>query len=124
MIWRIHLKITIRFTLVGAAGTTDAVMVAIYVDNFSAAPNAEPNVLLNPYNQKFLMWDNLYAAQQEFEGGPVTTADRFLYHEYDIKSHRKLPNQESTLWLYYAPNGTNLTAAEVSYTQSTLLRVP
>jgi hypothetical protein len=83
------------------------------------------NPVTNPYGESYLMWDNLYGAEQLFQGaGAVNTlGDTVAYKEYDIRSHRKLNNMSETLWLQIAQEGNALTTG-FSFTQSTLIRLP
>jgi len=120
-IWRIHIKISINFTLSPLTFTANSgVMIAMFVDSIN-------QVLLNPvtapYDEKYLMWDELYAAEPQVQSHAGTTPPLALYHEYDIRSHRKLDNVDDTLFLQLATTG-NVVISDLSFTQSTLVKVP
>lgn len=123
-IWRIHIKISCQFGLTGpTAAANNAVLHSIFVEQASAA--FLPNPVSAPYNERYLMWDNYYVAEQEMQSGiPVGAPGQDIlvsYRAYDIRSHRRLDNLNDTLWIMLTPQGNvqNLTS---SVTYSILLR--
>lgn len=120
-IWRILLKISIRFDFT-SIGANDGAMIALFVDDLEDVLTANP--VVSPYDEKYLMWDQLYATEQFFMAGSTPTLNEpVLYKQYDIRSHRKLPNLDDTLVLQIAATGL-ITIKDFSFTQSTLVRLP
>jgi hypothetical protein len=129
-IWRIHIRVTIRFNF--ASTTVQAAQgahVSIYCDDRNERIQATTYTgFLNPYSNNFLMWDQMYTADlMQGAGDQVftlnTTQNYTMTRSYDVKSHRRLRNQEETLWLDVSEIGT-ISINEISFQQSTLLRLP
>src|SRR6266699_5040715 len=120
VLWRLHFKLAVQVTQTAYA-SNNAAMVAIYVGESDVASQLNP--ITNPYREQYLMWDNLYVAQQELESHPVAIAPLVLFKEYDIKARRKLRNINETLWFTIAFGGAT-TMVDYSFTQSALWRVP
>jgi len=130
VIWRIHIRVTIRFNLtVAAIQASQGAHIAIYCDDAVLAAQATTyTAFLEPYSRKFLMWDMIETADNEQGGGftnvTLNTSNNFLLSRpYDIRSHRKLQNQEETLLLSVTEVG-QIAIQEIAFTQSTLLRLP
>jgi len=129
-IWRIHIQVTIRFRFSNVAlQAAQGAHVAIFTDDpVEESQVTTFNAFLNPLAKRYLMWDQIYTASTEVGGGIAnvtvnTTDDKFLYKAYDIKSHRRLQNQEESLLMDITEIGT-ITIQEISFQQSTLLRLP
>ena len=124
VIWRILLKVSVRFDLQPQVFTaSDGVLVSVFTDSLPLDPafNAETE----PYAEQYLMWDTLYVSETLIQGNPVssTSTSNVLYRSYDIKSHRKLANIDDTPILQLVSTG-NLLQLEESYTLSMLLKLP
>jgi hypothetical protein len=120
-IGRIHIKVSIHFSFVPNTYTANSgIFVSSWVDNISQVPL---NMVVEPYDQKFLIWEELYAAEQELLSDPGTTGTVVAYHEFDVRAKRKLTNQNDTLWLQFSAVG-NANILDYSFTQSTLLLLP
>lgn len=104
-IWRVHIKIAIKFS-VTAAAVTDGALFAMFVEQSAAQGGltAVFDPLLNPYNQRYMMWDALMANELRMQGGTDPT-NIYLYRNYDIKTHRRLVNLGDSLWLTVTPFG-------------------
>jgi hypothetical protein len=127
-VWRIHLKISIRFTFNSTAYDSNAgAFVGLFV-----APRAQINaqafsLVTNQYSYKPLIWDMLYTSETIKEGtfSPTinTTDQHVLYKEYDVKSHRRFQNMDDTLWLEITEIG-DMSLQSLSFIQSTLYKLP
>ena len=120
VIWRIRLKLSITITVTTSVAANDGVLVTAFVDGSNQTAT---NQLSQPYDQKDLIFDMLYATEtvkQSTDSLATTTVT--LYREYDIKSHRKLPALDDTLKLQLASSGTAVITG-YSFTQSTLVRM-
>src|SRR5438876_8805582 len=86
-IWRIRIKISVSFSYVPAVYTANTgLLVALFVDDMALT---QLNPVVSPYNQQYLMWDEIYAAQQIMESNSNPTTAPVYYAQYDIKAHRK-----------------------------------
>jgi len=122
VIWRLHLKISIRFTYSPATySAASGVLCAVFVADQNVGALLNP--LTNQYTEQYMMWDMLYSAEQEVASDPGVAGQPVIYHEYDIKSHRRLRNIQETLWLQLYSQG-NVVPAEVNFTQSALYKLP
>lgn len=123
VIWRLIIKISIRFTLSpNVIQASDGFLLSIFVDDSQVFPT---NTLLSPYGEQYMMWDQIYTASifQQGESVVNTTNNWFLYREYDIKTHRKLKDFKDTLIMQLVSTG-NAVPAELSFTHSCLLKLP
>lgn len=97
-----------RFTLSPATATAaDGVLFSLFVEqggNEGLVAVLDP--LTRPYNQRYMMWDPLYAAEQRMAAGEVQASTSFsLYRNYDVKTHRRLGNLNDSLWATFTPFG-------------------
>jgi len=121
VIWRIHIKISIKFTYSPATYTENSgEMVTLFVDDIN---QVQLNPIGNAFAQQWLMYDVLYAAEQQLQSDPGIGGQPVLYKEYDIRSHRRLRAQQDTLFLQLADSG-NLVKSSYSFVQSTLIKLP
>ena len=119
-IWRIHIKITMKFTYSPLVYTSNSGMfIAMFVDDFGQLPGS---AIVSAYDQQYLMWDFVYAAEEQLNANSGTGGTNVLYKQYDIKSHRKIRQLKDTLWLSIGANG-NVIPTDYSFTHSTLLRL-
>lgn len=125
VIWRLHIKISIHYTL---SPTTvlanDGMFVAVFVDNIlgSAGLNFQTTEL---YGESFMVWDKIYVSDFLASAGNSSSSGTLLYASYDVKSRRKLMNQNETLLLNLSPTG-NLTLGStdaINLTMSCLLKL-
>ena len=119
-IWRIHIKVSIVFSWSPAVITANSgAQFALMVDSINQAPM---NVITNPYEESFMMWDFLYATEQLFlgAGAATTLGDSVIYKEYDIRSKRRVRNLGDTLWAQLVSQG-NCSLTQYSYTSSVLI---
>lgn len=120
VVWRIRLKISITITVTTSVAANDGVLLTAFVDSYD---QTAANQLSNSYDQKYLVYDMLYATEtvkQSTDSLATTTVT--LYKEYDIKSHRKLAALDDTLKVQLASSGTAVITG-YSFQQSTLLKV-
>jgi len=123
VIWRIILSISIRFTIAPATfiESQDRVTLAVYVDSMAQTVLSP---VIETYGQKYMMWDNLYGTEFLMSSSPAGTAGELVFFKrYDIRTHRKLTNQEESLLLVLAP----VNAFEIlnyTYSQNTLIKLP
>lgn len=118
VIWRIHIKISVSFTI-AAFAASQGILVALFNEDPNLA--SIPAALTNQYNERYMMWDMLHLSPSVIESGVTTTP--VVYKEYDIKSHRRFQNQNETLMLQLQGNG--ITAmTEMFATYSVLLKLP
>jgi hypothetical protein len=125
VIWRIILKVSIRFHYAPATLTaSDGFLLALWCQDQALDPAF--NAVLSPNTQKYQMWDQMYTSEQEKGGENLLVAAgtaNTLYKEYDIKTHRKLENIGDTQILQIVSTG-NAVPNEISYTMSLLMRLP
>ena len=126
VIWRIHLKISLHFTLSPAALRADnGVFIGIFCDSNLAAAGIISDS--QPYDEQYLVWDKIYYDDLLANGGSnFATTNPQLYKEYDVRSHRKLLNQADSLIMDVIPRGNVTFGATdaVAYTSSVLLKLP
>jgi len=125
VIWRIHIKISIHYTLSPATVLSgDGMFVAVFCDSVLAAAGVNP--VTRPYDESYLMWDKIYASDSMSNGANLQAANATLFKEYDIRSHRKLLNQADTLILNLIPEGNVTISSTDSYdiVASVLLKLP
>src|SRR6266576_3548833 len=109
VIWRLLIKIAVKISFVPAVATASSgVLISAFV-----------------FDEKYLSWEMLYAAQSYAQGGQIPTAltDVFLYKELDIRAHRKISNLNETLWFTLSASG-DANILQYSYTYSLLLKLP
>lgn len=120
VIWRVHLKVTITFTLSPAAiAANSGVNFAMACENlgFSVQP------VTAQYEERWLMWDFITANENQFMATAGTAGTQVLYKEYDIKAHRKLGNMNESLLTFITEQG-NCVMNGYSITASVLLKLP
>ena len=113
VLYRLHLKLAVAFT--GSAQTNSGIAVACWVDSINQ------NLLtaqVRPYDQQFLIFDELYVGQALQQGG-VTPFN--IVNTYDVRARRKLSGPNNTVWLQLAPVG-GVTFTNYSYILSMLMR--
>ena len=125
-IWRVRLKVAIRVTFPATLSSqeADGVIVALFVNDNDIA-SSYPNPISAPYSQQFMLYDQLYSAEQAVMGGivPVASGTGFMYREYDVKARRRLMNIKHTLLLKVAPSGGLANVQGVAFQQVTLLSI-
>jgi hypothetical protein len=121
-IWRIIIKIAVRFSVVTAATTNTGAFIALLVDDTT---QVELTSLTHPYDEQYLMWDFGFVAQQSLASSDSSAipANPLAYKEYDIRSHRKLRSVNDTLILTIGNSG-NATLTDYTFVQNTLIRLP
>jgi len=124
VIWRIHIKISIGFHYSPASfNPATGALCAIYVDDI---PQVQLNPIVNQYSQQYLMWDLIMPAESSAASNVTPTAganSAQLFKEYDIRSKRKLPQPQSTLW-FELNNRGNMALDTFTISYSILARVP
>src|SRR6266576_2266528 len=129
VIWRLLIKIAVKISFVPAVATASSgVLISAFVDDEKKANSLATtsfNPLSSPFDEKYLSWEMLYAAQSYAQGGQIPTAltDVFLYKELDIRAHRKISNLNETLWFTLSASG-DANILQYSYTYSLLLKLP
>lgn len=118
VLWRLHMKLSVVYTA-SALNAQTGISFAICNESIAAGV---PNQLLQPYSERWLMWDEFYATNQFMESASIATP--VAYREYDIRSHRKLQNQEESFWASVILTGNATALTTVSMTYSMLLRLP
>ena len=122
-IWRVLIKISIRISVAPAAAfvSNDGAQFAVFVDDMS---DVGSNPVVSPYDEKYMLWDAIYAYEAFMQGGVNTTQETqgplALFKSYDIKTHRKIENLKESLLFQIAPTG-NSTVEDYSWTQNTLV---
>jgi len=118
VLWRLIIKVAVRATVsVNQANT--GILFSVFNEDSTVAPT---NALLAPYDERYLMWDYMYAAKQVQDSGVLTNPT--FYEQYDIRSHRKLQNQNETFWAQLVQQGGITTMDTASFTYSLLTRLP
>lgn len=119
-IWRIKLRISIKFTLAAAMAAADGVLLTVFVDGQTQTPLTQ---ISNPLDERDMLYALLFASETVMTGSSTTGAGTFImYKEFDIKTHRRLRSLNDTLWLQLASSG-QAQITDVSISQATLLRV-
>ena len=123
VIWRIIMKISIRFHLnPNTITASDGFLLALAVDDSQVFPT---NMLLSPYGEMYQLWEQLYASRSFSEVEVVSSATNsfMIYKECDIRTHRKLRDLKDTQIMQLVSTG-NAVPDEISFTHSTLLKLP
>lgn len=121
-IWRIHIKVSVLLHLSPATVTSsDGALIALYTENMDLA--VQENPVTHPYNYQYLMWDQLYNAEQQVFSHAGTTSPLMVYRQYDIRARRKIPNVMESLWLSINSTG-NAVLDNYSFTASILTKLP
>lgn len=104
-IWRVRIKISITLTLSpNAYLPSNGIFIGVWVDNFDLTKITA--ALSQKYEQKYMLWDKMFQAEQEVQGGSLLANQiPSLYKEYDIKTRRVCPNILETLLLQLTPGG-------------------
>lgn len=118
VIYRIHIKVAITIAISSFSPDT-GVLYSVFNEDQNISPASN---LVDPYQQRYLMWDRLLVAEQEVQS--ASTATPTLYHEYDIKARRKFQNIEETLYTQTVLTGNATSITQISHTWSVLLRLP
>lgn len=114
VLYRLHLVISVVFT-VTTAGANNGVSVASWVDSRN---QARLSAQANPYDQQFLIFDEMYVGEALMNGG-VTPFN--VVHRYDVRAKRKVPGITDTVWLQLSQIGT-ITLTSYSVVMSMLMR--
>jgi hypothetical protein len=123
VIWRILIKIAIKIGFNPNNQTSNTgVLLSLFVDD---PPAATFQPVTQPFSQRYLMWDEIYTAEGLLNSVPLsaTPGNAVLYKTYDVRSHRKLDNVNSSLWLTLSETG-NAVLTDYSYTASILMKMP
>ena len=119
-IWRLRVKVSVKVSVAPATAFTesDGILVSAFCDSKSRVAISP---VVNRYEDRFLIWQALYASEGLFMGAlPAVNNEMLLYREIDVKSHRRLENIGDTLLLQLAPIG--LQTSIIAYSlQSTIL---
>ena len=122
-IWRFRIKVSIRFNVAPATSyvSNDGVLIAAFCDDKND-PGSHPATSI--YEEKFLIWHVIYAFEaiaQGANGGSLDGANSIaLYHDFDVKSHRRLDNIGDSLIFQIAPVGLDGNVLDYSI-QTTIL---
>ena len=125
-IWRVKLKVSVRISVAPATTYTaaDGALVTLYVDD-KTDPGTFP--VTSPYDEKYMLYDILYASQAIMMGANGGLEDGtksiLLFREFDVKTHRRLENLNSTLQLQICPTGLQTSILEYAIQHSTLGRL-
>jgi hypothetical protein len=125
-IWRVRLKVSVRISVAPATTYTssDGAIVALYVDDKT---DSGTNPVTSPYDEKYMVYDILYASQSIQNGGNGGLENGansiLMFREFDVKTHRRLENLASTLQLQIAPTGLQTSILDYSIQHSTLGRL-
>lgn len=104
VIWRFHIKISIHYTLSPSTVlATDGVFVASFCDSLLGSSGVQ--FQSKPYDEQYLIYDKIYTADTMANGANAQSTNVTLYKEYDVRSRRKLVNQNDTLILFVVPQG-------------------
>jgi len=125
VIWRIHIKISIHYTLSPATVTSgNSMFIASFVDAPAAA--AGITALTNPYDEGYLIWDQLYQTDTMANGSNAELENLTLFGKYDVRSRRKLINQNDSLFFQMVPQGNVTMTSTDSYSllASVLVKLP
>ena len=114
VLYRLHLKISATFTS-SAVGANNGIGVAVWVDSRNQAQLVFQGF---PYDQQWLIFDNLYESETRMQGG-VTPFN--VVRDYDVKARRKIPGLTDTLWMQVNSSGFS-TISGYSYIISALIR--
>lgn len=112
-IMRLHLRLNVEMTQSGQ-GANNGAFIGCWVDSTNQAILAAS---ARPFDQQFLIFDELYIGEALQQGG-VTPF--YVTRVYDIKSRRKIQNVQDTLWFQVQPNGL-ATVTAYSFTMSLLV---
>ena len=124
VIWRLIIKISMRVSVAPATAISaaDAVLLSVFVDTTN---QAQLNPVLEPYSEKFMLYDAVYLSEPVFNGMAIASTlptELMLYRSYDIRVHRKLPNIDETLFITYSPTNA-VEILERAVTFSCLLKM-
>lgn len=114
VLYRLHLRIAVAFT-VATAGANNGVAVCAWVDSRNQARLAGQ---ANPYDQQYLIFDELYVGEA-LQAGGVTPFN--IVRSYDVKAKRRIPNITDTVWLQLSQIGT-ITLTSYSVVMSMLIK--
>lgn len=114
VLYRLHLHIAVVYT-VATAGANNGVSVAAWVDSRN---QARLSAQANPYDQQFLIFDEMFVGETLMQGG-VTPFN--ITHRYDVRAKRKVPSITDTVWLQLSQIGT-ITLTSYSVVMSMLIR--
>ena len=130
-VWRIHLKfaLNIKWSVTGVTAANDGIFICLFVDSIQQMLANPFSGFTNQYSQQYLMWDFLYMNEmwQQSVGAQTVSSTTTLYpvyKTYDIKTHRKFKNLDDTLWLQVVSQGLDVVPNDLSFTHSTLMRLP
>ncbi|EJW70660.1 hypothetical protein WUBG_18433, partial [Wuchereria bancrofti] len=98
--------------------------ISLFCDSVLAGAGISPAA--KPYDESYLMWDKVYCADTLSNGSNVQAENITLFKQYDVRSHRKLQNQNDTLILSMTAQGNLTIASTDSYdiVSSVLLKLP
>ena len=124
-IWRVIIKISVHLGLAPAAYTDNSgITVATFVDDEKKSDTANWNMVTSPFDEQYMMWDNIYVAQsQQYYEIPTALGGYALYERYDMRTHRKLRNVNETLFTAVSETG-NANLIGFSAFWSVLIKLP
>jgi hypothetical protein len=114
---RLHLRWAGFMTETGLQAN-NGVSISAWVDS---TDQAQLSSFAFPYDQHFLIFDEVYTAEQVAQTGVVTNLAG--HRLYDVKSRRKINGVSETLWLSTAAQGLT-TLTSYSWVLSALLKLP
>lgn len=120
VIWRVHLRVSVKVTLGAAMDSADGVLITSYVDSINQAMD---NPVSSPRDQHWLAYSSYYASNNDIQNGSNAAGTYLFERVLDIKSHRKLSGLDDTLWMQIAQLTANTTITSYSYTMAALLKL-
>jgi len=116
-LWRLLIKCSIGPVTTSAPTADAGVLFSVFNES---TVSGVPNALTQQYTEHFLMWDYIYLNKGLFMGEALAT--NALYGEWDIKTHRKIQNQEESFFAQVVTQGGVTALNSVSFTYSMLVR--
>lgn len=121
VIWRVHLRVSVKVSLSAAADSADGILVTSYVDSINQTMD---NPVSSPRDQHWLAYSAMYMSEIEENGGTLPpTGSHLLHRVLDIKSHRKLSGLDDTLWLQIAQLDAGTSIVSYSYATAILMKL-
>lgn len=112
-IWRIKLRVSIRFSITTLAASQGA-LVAVFVDSKN---QTVLDMVANPFDQHFTIYDMNYASRQEMEAGTQGTNGFAVTRSYNTRCRARLRNLTDTLFMQINYQG-GVTPTDYSYASS------
>ncbi len=125
-IWRLRIRISItgKISVANSVKASNGVSIGCWVDSKNQSLTT---VTSAPNEQHYLIYDQIPCAEAFMQStnnfNSLAANEIYLFKDYDIKAHRKMPNVDDTLWFQVVQTG-DYVLDQINFTERMLILLP